>query len=244
LPVAHHAIDQMDTISTDGEEMLLLNDKNLNIVGFATRNNLKFLSECKKFFIDGTLKYCPRLFYQLVTIHTVKNGEYVPLVYLLLPNKSEDTYVNAFLAVVTEAQKLGFLFQPKSIVCDFEVGLQNAIKLVWPSADLVVCRFHVTQAWWRKMQELGLQTAYYEQGEVGRWLQWIFGLPLLSPEDSVECFTDEFMSCIPDDDRIVKFVDYMYDTYMKDGARFPSTCGPLWKLMTAPQTRARLSTQN
>ena len=31
LPDAHRAIDQMDTISTDGEQMSLLNDKNLNI---------------------------------------------------------------------------------------------------------------------------------------------------------------------------------------------------------------------
>lgn len=53
-------------------------------------------------------------------------------------------------------------------------------------------------------------------------------MTLLSPEENVQCFTYDFMSCIPDDARIVKFVDYMHDTHMKDGARFPSH---LWAAM-------------
>ena len=42
--------------------------------------------------IDGPFKYCPTFFMQLYTIHGMVNGHYMPLVYCLLPNKTQDTY--------------------------------------------------------------------------------------------------------------------------------------------------------
>jgi hypothetical protein len=43
-----------------------------------------------EFFIDGIFKCCPRYFYQLYNIHGCENGNYVPLLYCLLPSKSDD----------------------------------------------------------------------------------------------------------------------------------------------------------
>jgi hypothetical protein len=43
-------------------------------------------------FIDGTFKCCPRYLCQLYTIHGLKNGNYVPLVFCLLPSKTEMCY--------------------------------------------------------------------------------------------------------------------------------------------------------
>jgi hypothetical protein len=38
-------------------------------------------------FIDGTFKCCPKHFHQLYSIHDYKNGNYVPLLFVLLPQE-------------------------------------------------------------------------------------------------------------------------------------------------------------
>jgi hypothetical protein len=36
------------------------------------------------------------------------------------------------------------------------IAIHNAIKRTWQEGSILGCRFHLSQAWWRKMQELGL----------------------------------------------------------------------------------------
>lgn len=38
----------------------------------------------KTIYVDGTFKYCPKLFYQLFTIHGLSNGYYIPLVFFFI----------------------------------------------------------------------------------------------------------------------------------------------------------------
>ena len=228
---AHQAVDVMSTLSDTGDDMLLFNDRDRRIICFATRNNLEFLSSNDTYFVDGTFKYCPKLFKQVMTIHTKKkNEQFVPLVFLLLPDKKKETYIYAFSTLTEEAAKLHIHLQPTIALADFEEALQEGVQAVWSDVILIGCRFHVSQAWWRKIQALGLTTEYKEKGEVGKWLTWLFGLSLLDPQEATDCFFDEFMACMPDDDRIVSIVDYLHDTYMKVDARFPSS---LWAAMKA-----------
>ncbi|KAL4131288.1 hypothetical protein QTP88_008624 [Uroleucon formosanum] len=50
--------------------------------------------------------------------------------------------------------------------------------------------------------------------EIGNWLKWVFGLPLLNPEEVSDCFTTDLMSVSPDDERIIKFCDYLVEYYI------------------------------
>jgi len=43
---------------------------------------------------------------------------------------------------------------------DFEAAVWRAIQKLFPDAVIKGCVFHLTQAVWRKVQELGLQSAY------------------------------------------------------------------------------------
>jgi len=79
----------------------------------------------KTVFIDGTFKSCPKLFYQLFTVHGVKNNHYVPLVLFLLPNKTSDTYTKAFHLIQN-------YLSPDKIYADFERAIHVAIFEVWP----------------------------------------------------------------------------------------------------------------
>lgn len=144
---SHQAIDALSMLSDTDEEMLLYNDRDRNIIGFATRNNFEFLSQNDKYFVDGTFKYCPQLFEQVVTIHTKKNEQFIPLVFLLLPDKKKETYIHAFSTLIQEADILGINLQPATVLADFDKGLQEGIQTVWPNVNVVGCRFHLAQAW-------------------------------------------------------------------------------------------------
>jgi len=41
--------------------------------------------------MDGTFKCCPRFFTQMFTIHVLKNGYYIPIIFCLFLNKSYET---------------------------------------------------------------------------------------------------------------------------------------------------------
>ena len=47
---------------------------------------------------------------------------------------------------------LGFIFDPKVIISDFESGLIEAVQNQFPGATHSGCHFHFTQAVWRKVQ--------------------------------------------------------------------------------------------
>ena len=104
----------------NGVNILLVNDRANTIVIFGAVKNLEFLCSLLKIYMDSTFTYCTIFFYQLFLIHGIKNGNYVPLIFCLLPNKEKSTYKIAFEHIVRKCGELGLLFQPRKIVVDFE----------------------------------------------------------------------------------------------------------------------------
>ncbi|KAF0740339.1 MULE domain-containing protein, partial [Aphis craccivora] len=89
--------------------------------------------------MDGTFKSCMKYFLQLFTIHGFRNGLYVPLVFLVPPKKTLETYTKAF---------------------QYILAIHTSVKCVWLNAIIRDCRFNLTQSWWRTIQQLGLTKAY------------------------------------------------------------------------------------
>ncbi|XP_022162269.1 uncharacterized protein LOC111028042 [Myzus persicae] len=146
--------------------------------------------------MDGTFTYCAKYFLQLFTIHIFKNGHYVLLVYFLLPDKCKDTYYARSLGyIIGKCSEINFLFSPSKIVSDFEKAIHIGAKVIWPEIQIVGCRFHLTQNWWKHIQSLGLSKEYKdESNEIDNWLKLVFGLPLLNSEEVSDCFTTDLMS--------------------------------------------------
>jgi hypothetical protein len=89
----HNAFDVLDLNTNKDERFMARNSRETGIVIFTCVTNLKCLSDqIKDIFIDGTFKCCPKFFLQLYTIHGCENGNYVPLVFVLLPSKTEICY--------------------------------------------------------------------------------------------------------------------------------------------------------
>ena len=65
---------------------------------------------------DGTFSVAPDVFYQVYTIHGVIENAVIPLVYALLPNKTQEKFFGCL-------EQFG-----KKVVIDFEAAVRNAIK--------------------------------------------------------------------------------------------------------------------
>lgn len=94
--------------------------------------------------------------------------------------------------------------------------------MFWPTVIIKGCHFHLSQAWWRKIQSLGLATEYKsEESVIGKWLKVFFGLSFLNSENIEECFAFDLFSCTPDDPRAVRFADYIVHNYIEATSRYP-----------------------
>ena len=62
----------------DGQEFVLANDgQDDKIVLFGAESSLKLLSEANTYYVDGTFRVTPSIFYQLFTIHIVIKAQSV-----------------------------------------------------------------------------------------------------------------------------------------------------------------------
>jgi len=219
----HISLDNMShlLITNRNENFLLVNDNTSNILLFSTETNLKFLSKIDTIFVDGTFKSCPKLFTQMFTVHGLQNGNYLPLLFFILPNKETKTYEKALMHIISECSKLNITFSPKTVFADFEKAIHLALLKVWPSISLKGCRFHLAQSWWRKIQTIGLSSEYKKNTEIGKYLKYFFGLPFLNSNDVSDCFTDYLMAIQPRNEKVEIFVDYILETYISNESNFP-----------------------
>lgn len=186
-------------------------------------------------YVDGTFSYCTQFFKQLFTVHGIKNGHYVQLCFALLPDKTTLSYTN-FLEKLVD---LCPLLAPTSVVVDFETGIHTAMLTLWPHVQLIGCRFHLRQAWYRQIQGFGLQSTYQkstsDEGETvisegGKWLRYVFGLPFLSPHEVHDAFISDLVPIRPQCTALAKFTQYLLNNYINDDARYPPT---IWACQTA-----------
>jgi hypothetical protein len=132
------------------------------IVGWA-HPDLLFLQRCGRsaLFIDGTFRIVPQGFYQLliIMIHSRAHNVFVPVWFVLLPNKTEDIYHNALQTIISASN---WKLEASTVTCDFEAGLLAACRTHFcgetqsPPAQMVACLFHFKQALRRKMGDLGI----------------------------------------------------------------------------------------
>lgn len=219
----HEIIENLQIISNRGENMIFFNDRQHNIIGFSCSTNLELLAKSEIWFMDGTFKSAPKFFYQMFTIHTVKNEQYIPLLFILLPNKRQESYFVAFQHIKKYFIDLNITLNVQRILVDFEISIHSAIIDVWPTIEIKGCRFHLGQSWWRKIQELGLSAEYKDQSsEISKFLKYVFGLPFLNPDEVENAFVFDLMSCdVSNNFEVLKFATYLMDNYVMNYALFP-----------------------
>ena len=89
-------------VTKAGEQFLIFDSgvgDNECILIFATQQGIHFLSNNSHWFMDEMFKLCPKIFYQLYTIHALSNNQVFSCVFALLLNKNEAAYNRLFTEV-------------------------------------------------------------------------------------------------------------------------------------------------
>lgn len=95
---------------------------------FSTKENLELLATCDHWCADGTFSSSPPLFSQMYTIHGAKFSTCLPLVYALLPDKTQATYTK----FLTALKLLNSSLKPSTLMIDFEKAVQKSVNEVFP----------------------------------------------------------------------------------------------------------------
>ena len=161
------------------------------------------LNGCSTRHCDGTFSVSPDVFYQVYTIHGVIEDTLIPLDYALLPNKTQTTYSKLFSCVDQIAEKLHM---------DFELAVRNAAKEISPNTAIQFCFFHLSQAVWRKVQNLGYQKVYTDEEHFRLSVKKLLCLAFLPVEDvpvGLNLLREENHN-----ENFQEVADYFEDTYV------------------------------
>ena len=101
----------------------------------ATDENLRVMAKCETLLMEGTFKAAPNLYNQLFTIHGIYKDRCLPLLYCLLPDKSQATYYAVIDEVKRKMLQLDLVLNPSKLMSDFESGLLPALRAHFPKCS-------------------------------------------------------------------------------------------------------------
>lgn len=181
------------------------------IIIFSTESNMRLLSKIKHWFADGTFDNCPNFFAQLYTIHGYYENVILPLVYVLLPDKTGETYIRLF----QELKRLRPNLKPESCMTDFELAAVNGLTSEFPTITIRFCLFHMRQSLYRKLGEHNLKTKYDDEEDFNIKMKMLSALAFVPVEDVISVFDqlmDEQFSS--DDAAVDNYLIYFQNTYI------------------------------
>ncbi|KAG0434100.1 hypothetical protein DMUE_5300 [Dictyocoela muelleri] len=139
---------------------------------------LSYIKNLKTLIIDETFKSSPQQFYQLLVIQGYLFGRFLPLIFILFQEKSEDIYKKAFLYL-----KDNEILNPTTVITDYEKALLTASKIFNNNVKSFGCLFHYGQCIWRKIQHHALSTLYKTNKDVKSILKKFLNFPFFNPRE-------------------------------------------------------------
>ncbi|XP_046376315.1 uncharacterized protein LOC124149027 [Haliotis rufescens] len=143
----------------------------------------------------------------------------VPLVFALLPDKKQSTYLRLFTILKQKANQMNLQLQPNFVFTDFETAAQNAAKIEFP-CQIKGCMFHFRQAVWKNVQRCGLQVAFQNNPSVNRFIRHAAALPLIRICDIEDFWLHALESVDMDIPGVRNFADYVTEQWVEGGERF------------------------
>ena len=163
---------------------------------FASNDQLSHLAMAKQWYVDGTFKLCRHvptfklccIKMQLFTVNAfIRQDDHVkqvPLAFVLMSGRKKKDYKH----VLKKLLEIIPTPRVQRVTLDFEQAIWYAFHQVMPNIEVKGCAFHWTQAVWRKVQQLGLQTAYTDDKAINSYIRRLMALPFLPHETIKEMF--------------------------------------------------------
>uniref|UniRef100_A0A915E455 H15 domain-containing protein n=1 Tax=Ditylenchus dipsaci TaxID=166011 RepID=A0A915E455_9BILA len=171
-------------------ELFLLGDEldeNGNrLLVFGRTSNRNWSRNMKVVFVDGTFKITPAPFHQVYVILAERGGYVFPVLYALLPNKSQATYEKLFRIT----RRIWPDFIPSSVSIDFEMAVISALEVVFPESDVWGCFFHLVQNMIKKLNVAGLKGRYETEPDFAVKCRMITAMAFVKPEDLMPVFAE------------------------------------------------------
>lgn len=186
-------------------------------VAFSSDFMLSVVHECTIIGIDSTFYSAPNQYSQLCVFMGRSSVMNIPLLFLLLPDKKEETYCYCFENFKRSLSISGYCFHNNvKFVCDFELAEVNGIKKTFLSDpnlnySLQLCYFHYCKAITKKFIKIFGNSPPKVEKELKKIL---LVLPLLEKE-IVEDFIDFLPSITSINQNIAVFINYYIRVYVR-----------------------------
>jgi len=215
-------IKTFDEIPDESKYFKTVNDedfmifKNSDMVIFQSPFQAKIYSKYHEdIFADGTFSIVPKFGYQVfITRNYVKehNCFYTTSI-SILKDKKQATYEVLLKEINKNACKYNnnIIISPIKFHCDFERGISNAAKKIFPNIKIRLCIWHFKRALETNLcNEIKYGTDLYEEYKA------ISNFPFINPEYIAEVFFKIKNECKGKQffDQFLKFLKYFQDTYI------------------------------
>ena len=127
-------------------------------------------------------------------------------------------------AVLDACDNIGVSADPTSVTTDFEIAAMNAVRNKFGSRVTVHgCFFHLCQSTYRKIQALGLTSAYNDTADLSikQFCSMLDALAFL-PEADVQTGMENIRQSVPcgqHSEKLLELVAYFDATYVSGGVR-------------------------
>lgn len=192
-----------------------------NILIFFSDSMVDLLFQNEIWCVDGTFNVVPAPYYQLYTISFLINNHVYPSIFVILKNKSLQTYNNMFDLIFN----MKGIPNPKVIKTDFEKAVISCLKTKFPRSQISGCSFHLGQAIQRKLKECGLFQFYKSNASFKKSIKSLNALAYVDKEMVRETFFELKNSstysiiCGPMYDYF--FSNYIGEPNMENNVRYP-----------------------
>ena len=162
---------------------------------------------------DGTFFIVPKLFGQLFIISCKKSSRYLPVFFVLMKDRKNESYIASILKI----RELVPNFQPLHAISDFERASMNAMKAVFPQIIITGCLFHYKQAIFRKLGNLHLSNYFLKNRIANSYFKLFMGIGFLPQENIINAFNYLKLVRIGNtahQENINKFIDYFERTWI------------------------------
>ena len=153
----------------------------------------------------------------MLSIHSyIKSGESIkqaPLCFILMTRRKKKDYEVVFDAIL---RLLPSEPAVSKVVVDFERAVWSALHKSLAAISVHGCWFHWAQAVYRKVEEVGLRSAYTHQLPVRAFLRELMALPNLPGNHIAPAFLELKARCptTPSAEKIQELLQYMEKTWV------------------------------